>query len=96
MLVCDQPKLTEQHLQHLNECAANHAQAIACSSYGTTLGVPALFKQEMFTFLQQIGDNEGAKKLIQQHLEEVVSIPFDGGEIDIDTPEDLKKLDAGG
>ncbi|MBS1555521.1 MAG: NTP transferase domain-containing protein [Bacteroidetes bacterium] len=95
VLVCDQPRLTEQHLKLLIECAANNAQAIACSSYGSTLGVPALFKKEMFTFLQQTGDNEGAKKLIQQHPEQVVSIPFDGGEIDIDTPEDLNKLDTG-
>jgi molybdenum cofactor cytidylyltransferase len=95
VLVCDQPRLTQQHLELLIEWAANVPQSIVCSSYGTTLGVPALFKKEMFPKLLEIADNEGAKKLIQQHAEQVVSIPFRGGEIDIDTPEDLNKLDTG-
>lgn len=95
VLVCDQPRLTQQHLELLIECGANVPQPIVCSSYGTTLGVPALFKKEMFPKLLEIDDHEGAKKMINRFPELVVSINFNGGEIDIDTPEDLNKLNTG-
>jgi molybdenum cofactor cytidylyltransferase len=36
--------------------------------------------------------NEGAKQLIKRHIDEVFSIPFPDGAIDIDTPRDYEQL----
>ena len=92
VLVCDQPRLTSDHLQRMMDCANHSTKPVVCSSYQNTLGVPALFKNEMFGKLLSIGDSEGAKKLIEQNLEEVEAVLFEGGELDIDTPEDLQTI----
>ncbi|MFM7486100.1 MAG: NTP transferase domain-containing protein [Cytophagales bacterium] len=92
VLVCDQPRLTSDHLQRLIKRSGQSSNRVICSSYLNTLGVPALFKNEMFGNLLSMADSEGAKKLIQQNLEDVDSIYFEGGELDIDTPDDLQKI----
>lgn len=92
ILVCDQPFLTTNHLNRLIEMARISSKKIVYSSYKKNWGVPALFKKELFENLKQIEDGEGAKKLIQHLSGEVESVEFEGGEIDIDTPEDLKSL----
>lgn len=92
ILVCDQPKLTINHLRNLLAHASQSEKPIICSSYQNTLGVPALFKKELFEKLVRIGNGEGAKKIIEQNQIFADSINFVGGEVDIDTPEDLKKI----
>jgi molybdenum cofactor cytidylyltransferase len=92
VLVCDQPLLTSAHLQKLINMADQTNKKIIASGYKSVLGVPVLFKKELFIELRQIGDSEGAKKIIQQHESEIESVEFIGGEIDIDTPADLEKL----
>lgn len=92
VLVCDQPFLTTNHLNRLIEKAGISSKKIVCSSYKKVWGVPALFKKELFENLKQIEDGEGAKKIIQHLSGNVDSVEFEGGEIDIDTPEDLEKL----
>jgi len=36
--------------------------------------------------------NEGAKKILKIHANDIVTIPFEQGSIDIDTPEDYNQL----
>jgi molybdenum cofactor cytidylyltransferase len=92
ILVCDQPMLTTAHLEKLIEEAKTSEKKIISSSYKNVWGVPALFKKEIFPTLNSIEDEEGARKIIQRINQEVLPIDFKGGEIDIDTPEDLKNL----
>jgi molybdenum cofactor cytidylyltransferase len=37
-------------------------------------------------------DDQGAKKIIQQHLQDVSLVDFPGGEVDLDTPEDYQRF----
>jgi hypothetical protein len=39
-----------------------------------------------------MSDEAGAKKILQQHPELIQMVPFSGGEIDIDTEDDLRKF----
>jgi len=39
-----------------------------------------------------ISDTEGAKKIIQHNLHKTSTMPFEGGAVDIDTPEDYERL----
>lgn len=92
ILVCDQPMLTAEHLQKIMLAATQSEKKIIASFYSNVLGVPALFKKEFFNELLSIDDSEGAKKLIERHKDEVAQVEFIGGEMDIDTPEDLQRL----
>ena len=85
VMVCDMPFVTSEHLNHLIETR----QPIVASKYLDTVGVPALFRQEMFDELMTIGDNEGARKVITNHKSATVIILASGN--DIDTPEDYRK-----
>lgn len=92
VLVCDQPFLTSSHLKKMID-SVEHTQAdIVTSTYQGTRGVPALFKKNVFGKLFLLGDEQGARKIIESHNGAVHAIAFPKGEIDLDTPEDLENF----
>ncbi|HQQ97312.1 MAG TPA: nucleotidyltransferase family protein [Cyclobacteriaceae bacterium] len=91
VLVCDQPRLTAQHLRALITTYRNTKKSIVASHYGGTDGVPALFDQSLFPELLMLPDEQGARKVIAVHEESVVRVSFPEGAIDLDTPEDYRK-----
>lgn len=92
VLVCDQPLLTSSHLTALRGAYRKTGKPIVASLYKETLGVPALFDQSLFPELLEIKDVQGAKIVIENHPGSVEPIPWTGGGLDIDTPDDLKLL----
>ncbi|MCB0493199.1 MAG: nucleotidyltransferase family protein [Cyclobacteriaceae bacterium] len=86
--VCDQPHLTNVHLKELIRTYSKSEKSIVASAYNNTFGVPVLFDRSHFEALSQIQDEEGAKKIIQQNLTNITSVPFPLGDIDLDTMED--------
>ena len=54
--------------------------------------VPALFGKNYFAQLAALEGSVGAKQLIQKHIADVQLVNFPQGEIDIDTPDDLSRL----
>ncbi|MBR8837505.1 MAG: nucleotidyltransferase family protein [Stigonema ocellatum SAG 48.90 = DSM 106950] len=92
ILVCDQPFLSTQIINQLvDEYHATKKPIIACE-YAETLGVPALFSQRFFSELAELQGASGAKKVINNNLTQVFSLPFAQGNIDIDTPKDYERL----
>ena len=92
LMVCDQPFVSAALLSSLMETAiASHKEIVACS-YGHTIGTPVLFRKKYFRMLCALQGDEGAKKIVMQHMDDVASIPFPEGEIDIDTMHDYEKL----
>jgi len=83
ILTCDMPALTTAHLQVL---AASGK--LTASLYDGRRAVPAYFPRGMFELLLQLEDNRGASHL----LSSAEPIPLPGGELDIDTPEDMRQL----
>lgn len=93
MLVCDQPNLSSQHLQLLMTAYdAGDGQTIVASHYGGTEGIPAIFPAALFASLQTLSGDNGARQLLRTRDHQVIAVPFANGEIDIDTPEDLRRL----
>jgi molybdenum cofactor cytidylyltransferase len=96
LMLCDQPFVTSDILSRLITAHRETGRAIVASSYGGTLGVPALFGKAFFAELLRLESGAGAKQLIQQHLTKVYLLPFPQGEIDWDTPADVdRQLDGG-
>jgi molybdenum cofactor cytidylyltransferase len=90
--VCDQPAVTAAHLQALIAAWHDTGASIVASSYAGTRGVPALFAATHFAELQQLRGDRGAGALLTRHSESVHPIPLAGGDVDIDTPADLDRL----
>jgi molybdenum cofactor cytidylyltransferase len=91
--VCDQPAVTAAHLKALVAAWRSTGSSIVASSYAGTGGVPALFATTHFPELRQLHGDRGAGPLLGRHAESVHLIPLPGGEIDIDTPADLTRLE---
>lgn len=93
LVACDQPRLTARHLRALIRAFASHAQpVIAASSYAGIHGIPAIFPRSLFTELLALNGDKGARSLIARELCPVVPLQLEGGEIDIDLPDDLVHL----
>ena len=92
LLVCDQSFVTADTIRSLITLREETKKSIIASSYAGTLGVPALFDRSVCRELLSLGDEAGAKSVILRNRERVVEFAFPEGEIDIDTSEDLEKL----
>jgi molybdenum cofactor cytidylyltransferase len=92
IMVCDQPYLTADHLRKIIETYERTAAPVVASTYASTVGVPALFDKSLIHDVLALADEQGAKKIIQQYSDRLVEIEFPGGEIDIDTQEDLQRF----
>lgn len=91
-MMCDQPFVTTAFLKNLITTWQQTGKPIVASGYENTVGTPALFDKIFFDELLQLKGDTGARKLIQQHKDEVVTILFADGKIDIDTEEDYENL----
>ncbi len=92
LAVCDQPFVSAQLLNRLIENFRLTNAPIVASSYGDTIGVPALFSRNLFSELISLEADNGAKKIIYKHRDSVVKILFEAGALDIDTEQDYLNL----
>ncbi len=90
ILLCDQPLVDATFIETLIAAYANNKKPIVAAEYAGGLGVPALFARSRFPALQQLSADKGAKKIMQQHLDDVFSISFPEGQLDLDTPCDYQ------
>lgn len=92
--VCDQPFLEATVLDSMVTAFQQSPEKIvACKYQNDAFGVPVLFPEKYFNDLLLCEDSVGAKSIVKRHLENVIFVPFGKGYIDIDTPEDLLKLE---
>lgn len=93
LMACDQPRVTAAHLGALRRAFAECADdRVVASEYAGVVGIPAIFPRHMFAALLALKGDEGARKILRGAGAEIVAVKFAGGEVDIDTPEDLAKL----
>ena len=90
--VCDQPFLNTEVINNLVASFEFQKKSIIACKYADTLGVPVLFSNNYFDKLANLTQDMGAKKLIKIHKNDVFSIPFPLGAVDIDTPQDYQQL----
>ena len=93
ILACDQPQLSAGHLCAMLELfRAQSEPAIVASAYQGILGIPAVFPRKVFDDLRALRGDQGARLLLMQPPCPLVALPFPGGEIDIDFPDDIAHL----
>jgi len=95
ILLADQPKINEEHISAILHKVSTLKSLMVCTAYSATYGVPAVFKKEYFHELLALKGEKGAKDLIEkQVINNENTVLFEDGNMDIDTPEDYKKLHA--
>lgn len=90
--VCDQPFITAGLLQNLIKKHQESSKGIIAAAYASTAGTPVLLDKKYFAELMHLQNDEGAKKILHKYNHDLATISFEGGEVDIDTKEDYKKL----
>jgi molybdenum cofactor cytidylyltransferase len=90
---CDQPLLTAEHLRALMAAfTLSKEKSIVASAYAGTRGVPAVFPRATLGELRALHGDKGARSIIEGSDCPVVDVEFAGGEVDIDSPDDLLQL----
>ncbi len=90
LMVCDQPYVTASLLDELIAAQHSTGKPIITSHYENIPGPPALFHKSIFPELLELKGDTGARKIVQQHGDEIATIPFPKGNIDIDTQADYE------
>lgn len=94
ILICDQPRLTADHLCALMDAFAAQSEAvIVASAYAGVLGIPAVFPRSVFAHLRSLSGDKGARALLVKPPCRLIEVSFSGGEVDIDQPADLSQLE---
>ncbi|MBC7913834.1 MAG: nucleotidyltransferase family protein [Pyrinomonadaceae bacterium] len=95
LLPCDQIHLTHDILRKLIQNYIQGHSLLVYSNYNDRqFGAPLIFDKELFNELIELTGNSGTKSIVQRNLENSQSIRFPGGEIDVDSKEDLKFVDS--
>jgi len=94
LLVCDQPAVNAPFIERLIATHQASKKDVVASSYGDTVGVPALFNRSLFKELLSLGDDSGAKSIILRNAERVERLPFPEGAVDVDTWQDWERVTA--
>ncbi|WP_268033935.1 nucleotidyltransferase family protein [Algoriphagus sp. PAP.12] len=94
LLLSDQPYVSPELIHQLITEKENSVKGIAASSYADTIGVPAIIEKKYFSELLNLKGDQGAKKVIKHHLDDLIQIPFEKGKIDIDTQADWENFNS--
>lgn len=94
LMLCDQPHVTAEVISGLVTAHRATGRPVVASAYGGSFGVPALFGRPLFTELARLEGEAGAKQVIKRHAAGAHFLPFPGGEVDVDTPDEFSRLIA--
>ena len=90
----DHPAVKQSTYQDIVQAAQQNAQRIIIPEFYGKKGHPVFFGRQFFRFLLDAPENEGARVVVQQHLQNVhfLKVEDEGILMDIDTPEEYRNL----
>lgn len=83
LMTCDQPAVTARHLERL----MMKSREMTASRYAGRNGVPAYFPTKYFGELMALPGDKGARELLKSASYE----ELEGGDLDVDTADDLER-----
>jgi len=91
ILLADQPEVGPEALARLIDAWRRHPARAAASLYGGRAGVPAILPHRLFRAARTLDGDRGARALLRS-LPDVTLVPMPEAALDIDTPDDLRRL----
>ena len=92
LMVCDQPHVSSSLLNDLIATQKKTTKPIVTSHYNDVAGPPALFHRSVFPELLALKGEAGARKIVEKYHDNLATVSFEQGAIDIDTEDDYKTL----
>lgn len=93
ILLCDQPAVTAADLDELIAAWRIEPELIAAAGFGDRLGAPVIMPRAFWPQLSALRGDQGARSLLEWHAEHT-TVPMPHAAMDVDTPEDLARLEA--
>ena len=90
--VCDQPYISKNIFEKLISTFEKGDKSIVISEYKTASGPPTFFSSIHFKELLKLSGDNGAKVIIRKNATNVGNINFNNGDIDIDTENDVNRM----
>ncbi len=91
--LADQPGVPPAHYAAVARAWTGTADAIVATAFDESVGPPVLFGRSHFDRLAALAGDVGARALLQEAADSLVTIRCDEAAIDIDRPTDLERLD---
>jgi molybdenum cofactor cytidylyltransferase len=92
LMVCDQPFVSASLLNNLVSTQKSTSKLIVTCQYRNVVGPPTLFYKTIFPDLLGLKGDTGAKNIVANYINDVATVQFDEGIIDIDTETDYRAL----
>jgi molybdenum cofactor cytidylyltransferase len=95
LIICvvDQPFLNENVIRAILSKVDCNREQIIVSKYDVGSGPPTFFHRSYFSELLALDGDIGAKAIVKKYIDRVEYIAFEKGSFDIDTKEDLSKIE---
>jgi CTP:molybdopterin cytidylyltransferase MocA len=93
VLLADQPAITADDLDALLAAWGIEPELIAAAGFLDRLGPPVIMPRSVWPQLAALRGDQGARSLLEWHAEHT-TVPMPHAAFDIDTPEDLARLEA--
>jgi molybdenum cofactor cytidylyltransferase len=92
ILLADQPLITFEHLVSMQKAWHASPTSIVATEFDKIAGAPVIFPAAHFAALSDLRGDSGARTVLEANNKEVIRIPFADAAVDIDSPEDLQRL----
>jgi len=92
ILLADQALVSSDHAQDLVATWNGSRNQIIATEYAGTVGAPTLFPSGCFADLARLEGDSGGRQLLHDERFQLKRIVFEAAAVDIDTPEDLKRI----
>jgi molybdenum cofactor cytidylyltransferase len=94
LLLADQAGVTTGDLRRLAGTWRKQPQYMAAALYAGTVGAPAIFPRSLFGELAALRGDVGARAVLRRGADTLVRVPMPSAALDVDTPEDLLKIEG--
>jgi len=92
IMLADQPLVDVNYINKLIDLFTKNDKGIIATNYSEKIGVPVIFNKTYFKELRNLKNDFGAKYILKNYNEDIISINPNGKEKDIDTPDDYQEL----
>jgi molybdenum cofactor cytidylyltransferase len=92
IMSCDQPFVSKDIINKLIDKFEPSKHKAAAAAYSGSVGIPAIFHFSLLPNLLSLSGDKGAKNILLNQKENLISIDFPEGALDIDSMEDYAKI----